>query len=112
MDIIIKGKRVGRECIVVIKSDHIAAPLDSHNDLVNHSLDGFEWGYSGSGPSQLAFAIMFEYGKSKFTKEIDAYKFAIAHYIKFRDDYIASVQESSFEVSFDQIERWVDGEDR
>ncbi len=110
MDIIIKGKRVDRECVVVIKSDHIAAPLDPHDDLVNHSSNGFEWGYSGSGPSQLAFAIMFEYGKSKFPKEIDAYKFAITYYMKFRDDYIASVQEPSFEISFDQIERWVDGE--
>lgn len=26
-------------------------------DLVNHSPDGFEWGYHGSGPAQLAFAL-------------------------------------------------------
>lgn len=26
-------------------------------DLVNHSPDGFEWGYPGSGPAQLAFAL-------------------------------------------------------
>ena len=112
MDIIIKGKRVDRECVVVIKSDHIAAPLDPHTDLVNHSPDGFEWGYTGSGPTQLAFAIMFEYAKSKFPLEIDAYKYAIAHYIKFRNDFIANVQESMFEISFDQIEAWTQGEDR
>jgi hypothetical protein len=27
-------------------------------DLHNHSPDGFEWGYGGSGPSQLALAIL------------------------------------------------------
>ena len=26
----------------------------------NHSPDGFEWGYGGSGPSQLALAILLE----------------------------------------------------
>lgn len=26
-------------------------------DLVRHSPDGFEWGYAGSGPAQLAFAL-------------------------------------------------------
>lgn len=31
--------------------------LDPRNDLYNHSPDGFEWGYSGSGPAQLALAI-------------------------------------------------------
>lgn len=28
--------------------------------LVNHSPDGFAWGYAGSGPSQLALAILLE----------------------------------------------------
>ena len=32
-------------------------PLDPRNDLCNHSPDGFEWGYGGSGPGQLAFAL-------------------------------------------------------
>lgn len=27
-------------------------------DLVNHSPDGFEWGYAGSGPAQLALALI------------------------------------------------------
>lgn len=27
----------------------------------NHSPDGFSWGYGGSGPSQLALAILLEY---------------------------------------------------
>lgn len=31
--------------------------LDPRFDLRNHSPDGFEWGYGGSGPSQLALAL-------------------------------------------------------
>jgi len=33
-------------------------PLDPRLDLMNHSPDGFEWGYSGSGPAQLSLAIL------------------------------------------------------
>lgn len=31
--------------------------------LRNHSPDGFQWGYSGSGPAQLALAILLDYTK-------------------------------------------------
>lgn len=31
--------------------------LPPRHDLANHSPDGFEWGYGGSGPAQLALAI-------------------------------------------------------
>jgi hypothetical protein len=34
------------------------SPLNPRHDLVNHSPDGFAWGYSGSGPSQLSLAIL------------------------------------------------------
>ena len=33
-------------------------PLDPRLDLSNHSPTGFEWGYGGSGPAQLALAIL------------------------------------------------------
>ncbi|WP_020472293.1 DUF6166 domain-containing protein [Zavarzinella formosa] len=32
--------------------------LDARQNLRNHSPDGFSWGFSGSGPSQLALAIL------------------------------------------------------
>jgi uncharacterized protein DUF6166 len=32
--------------------------LDPRYDLRNHSPDGFQWGYAGSGPAQLALAIL------------------------------------------------------
>ena len=33
-------------------------PLAWRLDLSNHSPTGFEWGYAGSGPAQLALAIL------------------------------------------------------
>ena len=37
------------------------APLDPRLDLVNHSPTGFECGYGGSGPAQLALALLADY---------------------------------------------------
>lgn len=33
-------------------------PLNPRLDLRNHSPSGFSWGYMGSGPSQLALALL------------------------------------------------------
>ena len=35
--------------------------LDPRFDLWNHSPTGFEWGYGGSGPAQLALALLADY---------------------------------------------------
>ena len=37
------------------------APLPLRLDIVNHSPTGFAWGYSGSGPAQLAVAILADW---------------------------------------------------
>ena len=36
-------------------------PLNPRLDLRNHSPTGFEWGYGGSGPAQLALAILADH---------------------------------------------------
>jgi len=35
-------------------------PLNPSQALWNHSPDGFQWGYGGSGPAQLALAILLD----------------------------------------------------
>jgi hypothetical protein len=35
--------------------------LNPRHDLWNHSPSGFEWGYGGSGPAQLALAILADH---------------------------------------------------
>src|SRR5262249_21275306 len=36
-------------------------PLDPRLDLWNHSPTGFEWGYAGSAPAQLALAVLADH---------------------------------------------------
>jgi hypothetical protein len=40
------------------KVTSIPRPLRQRQDLANHSPDGFAWGYGGSGPAQLALALL------------------------------------------------------
>jgi len=55
---IYSGVRTPRGCAVVISGVGARrVPLPPRRDLLDHSPGGFEWGYSGSGPAQLALAL-------------------------------------------------------
>ena len=43
---------------VTVVDEGVERPLDPRLDLVNHSPTGLEWGYHGSGPAQLALAML------------------------------------------------------
>lgn len=51
------GVRSKRGCRVYIREHDLARALPPREDLRNHSPTGFEWGYGGSGPAQLALAL-------------------------------------------------------
>lgn len=54
------------------------APLPPRNDLRNHSPDGFAWGYGGSGPSQLALAILADlHGDTKALQWYQPFKWRV-----------------------------------
>ena len=52
-----EGRREGYAVIVTVDGHR----LNPRNDLWNHSPTGFEWGYAGSGPAQLALAILADH---------------------------------------------------
>jgi hypothetical protein len=56
--------------------------LDERHDLANHSPAGFEFGYGGSGPHQLALAILAEHADEET---------ALRHYGAFLDAVIADL---------------------
>ncbi len=51
------GTRTSDGCEVVVTDGSRTRDLDPRHDLRNHSPDGFNWGYGGSGPAQLALAL-------------------------------------------------------
>jgi hypothetical protein len=51
------GTRLDAGCAVVVFDGNESRGLNPRFDLGNHSPSGFEWGYGGSGPAQLALAL-------------------------------------------------------
>jgi len=51
------GRREGRAVIVTVHGQRLNPRLD----LWNYSPTGFEWGYAGSGPAQLALAVLADH---------------------------------------------------
>lgn len=59
--VVYHGIRTGASCFVW-RDDGSGdvGELDARHDVRNHSPDGFEWGYGGSGPAQLALALTLD----------------------------------------------------
>ena len=62
MDRIFRGKRVEDIRLVeVVWGEHVVLlPLKPSLQIAEHSPEGFNWGYEGSGPAQLALGILYE----------------------------------------------------
>ncbi len=66
--------------------------------VFNHSPDGFEWGYSGSGPAQLALAILMT---------IASEKTAVRFHQDFKRDFVSKwKKDDDFEVNIN-VRKWL-----
>ena len=79
--------------------------LDPRLDLRNHSPTGFEWGYGGSGPAQLALAILADHLNVPKAKEGSWVPFQ--HYQQFKFDVISKLPKDEWTITSDEIERWL-----
>ena len=66
-------------------------------EAINHSPDGFNWGYAGSGPAQLALAILLEHLPEGQ---------ALSQYQQFKWDVIARLPRSDFEIDLN-LEKYI-----
>lgn len=64
----------------------------------NHSPDGFQWGYGGSGPAQLALAILLDVTGDE--------EQSIRLHQQFKWDKIAPLGDS-FILTIDEIDAWL-----
>ena len=81
----------------------IRLPLKDSLEFVKHSLDGFSWGYSGSGTAQLAFAILL--------KEFSDPYLALCHYHSFMDKVLALLpKDSEWMLDSNKIRNWMQSE--
>ena len=80
-------------------------PLDPNPSLRlwNHSPDGFNWGYGGSGPAQLALAILLDVYADPVR--------AVRHHQAFKWDVIAGLS-NQWEISEVEVRLWMNQPDR
>jgi len=92
----IKGTAETREVTI---NGNLLAP-EASQAIRNHSPDGFNWGYSGSGPAQLALALMLEFLGDKDK--------ALRSYQQFKSDVIAGLpQGKDFTLPESVVWEWL-----
>ena len=77
------GMRVDGTPVVLNLTAHERLSPHQSLGLVRHSPAGFDWGYVGSGPAQLACALLLDY--------TDDETVAQHHYIQFRNDVVSQL---------------------
>src|SRR5688500_10462997 len=83
------GVTVTREC-----DDGRSEPLPLRLDLWNHSPGGFEWGYAGSGPAQLALAML---------SDVVGDRRARPNYQQFKFDVITKLPKLGWVLTRDEV---------
>lgn len=76
-----------------------------------HSPDGFEFGYSGSGPSDLALAILADVlGEHPSREELDKGRpVCWKLHLDFKHDYVATSPREGLYITAHQVETWLEG---
>lgn len=90
--------------VVVIDANGVR-PLEHH---VRHSPDGFNWGYGGSGPAELARCILLDHYGLPGTagNDWDSPTLPVSYH-RFKNDVIARLdQGEAWSVSGAQIDAW------
>jgi len=84
---------VGEECTVRVDTE----PLDAQYDLLSASPSGFEWGYGGSGPAQLAIAILAHAYEDEFACE---------YYQQFKREVVAELPGDGWTLTTSDLDAW------
>lgn len=72
---------------------------DASQKVYNHSPDGFNWSYGGSGPAQLALAILLDLTHDQ--------RFSVNHYQTFKWEIIALLPKKDFVLPLRDVHRWL-----
>lgn len=81
-----EGRLADGEAFAFVNREGVEKPLDSRLDLSNSSPSGVAWGYRGSGPAQLALAILADY----FQPLLSAGQIALALHQSFKSHVVAT----------------------
>lgn len=99
------GRRSGREVEVTYSNSNGSGEwgLPMRLDLASHSPTGFEWGYQGSGPAQLALALLAHHLGTDTPAQV---ALVLKNYQPFKFDVIANLPQRGWTLTSGEIEEW------
>lgn len=86
-----RGVRDDGGCTVLVQDGFRHAALNPRTDLFNHSPDGFEWGYAGSGPAQLALALLAD--------ALGDDERALSLHQRFKAAFVAQIEDDTWSIT-------------
>ena len=94
------GKRGDDGCSVIVSGER-AMPygLPPRYDLHNHSPMGFEWGYGGSGPAQLALALLADALRASGRDNRTADREAVRLHHMYKREIVACLAENGWTMT-------------
>jgi len=98
------GERTSKGCEVwVLESTVEGMTRKPLEHVVLHSPDGFEWGYGGSGPSELALSLLLDLLNE--TTHIGSQAWDLHH--AFTKNVVAGFNQEGFCISAEAVKSWV-----
>lgn len=85
--------------IVLKRINNSEVETNVRHAKVYHSPDGFNWGYAGSGPAELALNILI-----MFTDEATAFRL----HQTFKEEYLIDFPEEGGTIEADEIRAWIE----
>lgn len=83
----------------LVNAGWVGSRLPLFLDEVNHSPTGFGWAYGGSGPAQLAYAILRDYLGNRAAAE--------RHHQAFKADVVAKLPRGAWKLDGEEIAAWL-----
>jgi len=106
------GLRSGNGIFVAVEKENTHSRSEQLTHINYHSPDGFEWGYGGSGPADLALAIMADFLEED-PVEVLAYakgqgepSGAVHAHQQFKDKFIVGLAKDTWKLKEKDIKEW------
>lgn len=104
------GKRHPQYGILMVTVELDGEPIGALCHYVKHSPSGFECGYAGSGPADLARCILIDHkGMQSLAERESVIPGIDLLYPDFKNEVIAKLDRDGFELPATAIDDWLEG---
>lgn len=93
-----EGRRRGYTAMVYVHHDDDSTDSYRLPHKERHSPDGFEWGYGGSGPSDLARSLLWDFTST----EPEPWLYQV-----FKDEFITKLDGDDWVLTGQRVEEWL-----